>query len=136
MSNYTIADLLEKDIVFIGSDWKEDPTATDSVLPGLRYVGEKPCVMCNDVFSWGCADSEGITEETLPAFNQARDECNGDLEVAAMLYCARQGKIRPQGAMYTYIPKHLWPLFDACGPKREIDAGNPYKPGEYKKKQA
>ena len=132
-TSLTIAELLAReDVVFMGSDWKKDETAKDGPLPGFRYVGEKPCVNCNDVFFWGCADGEDITEETLPAFNQAVDDCRGDVALAAWLYCARIRKERPQGAAYTFIPKDLWPLFHACGPERKTDCGNPYKPGQYK----
>lgn len=42
-------------------------------------------------------------------------------------------KERPQGACYP-SNKDLWPLFDACGPEKPTGFGNPYKPGEYKKK--
>jgi hypothetical protein len=116
ISSLTIADLLAKDCVF-------------------QFAGEKPCINCNDVFGWGWADCENITEEALPAINQAVDDCNGDVELGAMLYCARVREERPQGAMYTYIPRKLWPLFHACGPERKVDPGNPYKPGEYKTKR-
>ncbi len=114
----------------MGSDWIEDPSVTDGVYPGHRYNGEIPCINCNDVFGWACADAEVITEDTLPDFQQAIDDCFGDLNVASMLYVARRRQERPQGAMYSYIPKHLWSLFDACGPERAIGLGNPYKPGE------
>ena len=43
---------------------------------------------------------------------------------------ARTRKQRPQGACYPH-DRRFWPLFDACGPEREIDSGNPYPPGEY-----
>lgn len=126
-----IAELIEKDIAFMASDWVEDETVVDGPMEGFRYAGEKPAINCNDVFYWGCADSEYITVELLPLFNEAVDDCDGNLEMAANLYCARIRKERPQGAMYTYIPEELWPLFDECGPEREIDMGNPCKQGEY-----
>ena len=46
MKTWTIDELIEQDIVFMGSDWVEDESATDSPLPGYRYNGEKPCVNC------------------------------------------------------------------------------------------
>lgn len=89
-------------------------------------------VNCSDEFFWGCADSEDITEADLPMFNEAVVECAGNLNTASSLYCCRKRKERPQGALYTYIDGELWPLFDACGPEREVGFGNPYKPGDYK----
>jgi hypothetical protein len=50
----------------------------------------------------------------------------------AELFCARVRKMRPQGAWYAYCPEAEWPLFDACGPERGVDAGNPYAQGTYK----
>ena len=128
--NITIKELLEKDIAFMGSDWQPDPTAKDSPIPGQRYVGEKPCILCNDVFYWGCADSEDINEDLLIEFQKAAEDCGNELQLGAMLYCARRRKERPQGAIYSSIPKDLWHLFDECGLERKINAGNPCKPGE------
>jgi hypothetical protein len=63
---------------------------------------------------------------------KAVEDCDGDLSIGAMLYCARKYEMRPQGAVYSHIPRKLWPVFDECGPIREIDMCNPYNPGEYK----
>jgi hypothetical protein len=48
------------------------------------------------------------------------------------LYACRRKHMRPQGASYP-SDKELWPLFDACGPEREISLGNPCHPGDYGK---
>jgi hypothetical protein len=87
-------------------------------------------ILCNDIFFWGCADTEGVTEETLPILKQAIEDAekvkkNSGTIHGAILYCARQRKLRPQGAFYKYLDKELWSLFDACGPEREIDLCNP-----------
>lgn len=87
-------------------------------------------VNCNDVFAWGCADCEQLTEETLPALAQAYQDSD---KVGAELFCSRVRKERPQGAFYAYIPEEEWPLFDACGPEREVGPGNPYLQGTYKR---
>lgn len=101
-------------------------------------------VNCNDLFCWACADSEDITPENFPMLRQCFDDVRAlypkhSLDYrfpkeALNLFCARMRKERPQGAAY---PKNrdLWPLFDACGPEREIDQGNPYKPGEREAKE-
>lgn len=86
-------------------------------------------INCNDVFVWGCADLEAITEENLPVLKES-------LAISSLwgslLFCARVRGMRPQGAMYAHIDKELWEHFDACGPEREIDLGNPItQDGEY-----
>jgi hypothetical protein len=87
-------------------------------------------INCNDVFFWGCADGEPITEDTLPILKQAVEEIG--VSNGHILYCARMRKLRPQGAYYKYINKQDWDVFNACGEEREVGMGNPYKPGEYK----
>lgn len=52
---------------------------------------------------------------------------------ASSLFACRSRKMRPQGACYPDDHPELWPLFDACGPEREVGMGNPYRPGERKK---
>ena len=86
-------------------------------------------INCNDVFLWGSADAEDVTLKSLNVLEQSYIDAEFD---GAYLYCARQRKIRPQGALYSSINKKHWDLFNACGPEREISLGNPYKPGEYK----
>ena len=128
----TIAELLEQDIAFMGSDWREDESVKDGPFPGMRYAGKHPCINCNDFFYWGCADAEHIDEELLPILHKAIEDCKGDVQNGAFLYCARQREERPQGGCYSFIPKELWSLFHACGPERKTDSSNPYEPGEWK----
>ena len=136
----TIDELIEQDVVFMGSDWDDNPDPDDpeikkdGIMEGSKYLGEIPCVNCNDLFGWGFADAENISDKTLLDFHTAMDDCDGDMSTASELYCARQRGMRPQGACYTYYKKKYWPLFDACGPEREVGFGNPYKPGKYRKK--
>lgn len=91
-------------------------------------------VNCNDQFYWGCADCEEITPDNLPVLRQ----CYADLAAtgipaakayALLLFCARVRGLRLQGCCYPKAEHGLdglWPLFDACGPKRDIDLANPY----------
>jgi hypothetical protein len=90
-------------------------------------------VICSDVFFWGTADAEPLVRGELDQLEKA---CK-DVEAVAphegpiygpLLWCARRRKTRPQGAAY---PKNeaLWPLFDACGPERLLNFGNPFAPG-------
>jgi hypothetical protein len=101
----------------------------------IAYKNDGYYIMCNDVFFWGAADLEEITEEFLPVFDRAVEDCGGEIEFGALLYCARQRRMRPQGALYSFIPKDKWELFNACGPEREVGFGNPCAPGEYNTKK-
>lgn len=78
---------------------------------------------CSDVFFWGTSDLEPITPETLSQFEQALDDAGED---GPTLYCARRRQMRPQGATYRHIDSKHWPLFDACGPERPVQLGNPH----------
>lgn len=79
-------------------------------------------ILCNDAFFWACADVEEITPESLGLLKQAFEDAGE--EDGPLLYCARQRKMRPQGAMYKYINQKNWTLFHACGPEREVKPGN------------
>lgn len=89
-------------------------------------------VNCNDLFFWGCADSEEITQESVDVLEKALADCKavnmvtGTIE-AGSLYAARIRNMRPQGACYECIEKEFWPLYDECGPEREVGPGNPIK---------
>lgn len=87
----------------------------------------------NDVFWWGCADAESITGERLPALEQAYVDLKavGAEHLLAELYAARIRGMRPQGAAYPDEAK-VQALFDACGPERAIELGNPRKPPQPK----
>lgn len=94
-------------------------------------------VPCNDVFAWGCADLEQVTEENIDLLEQTLREgeeqfgpYNADL--AFTLFVARVRKMRPQDAWYNSAlgkdsDEHGWwrERFDAAGPERAQDFGNP-----------
>jgi hypothetical protein len=82
---------------------------------------------CSDVFHWGCADCEEITEANLPVLREAFEDLgpDGQEHLAGELFAARVRGMRPQGAMYKYIDGGVRHLFDACGPERETGFGNP-----------
>lgn len=83
-------------------------------------------VGCNDFFYWGSADGERLTADNVDVFEQAFSDCKalGHACFGPLLFCARVRRMRPQGCCYPK-ERELWPLFDACGPKREVDLGNP-----------
>lgn len=88
--------------------------------------------LCNDVFYWGCADMEMFTsQEDVDLYECTIKDCKNLYSLgeshAVSLYVARKRKMRPQGAVYCHINPALHALFDACGPEREINAGNPIK---------
>lgn len=94
-----------------------------------KYAPVTFFVLCNDLFWWGTADLEQITPDNLPALKQAfvdaGEAADHGVSLAAYLFCARQRGMRPQGAQYKYIEPELQPLFDACGPARTVELGNP-----------
>lgn len=99
---------------------------------------------CSDCFWWGCADAEEITPENFQLFRDTVTECesldasskNFASLYADELFAARVRKMRPQGASYELYHPALWPLFNACGPERTCEYGNPHKyptdPSEWK----
>ena len=114
----TFEEIKEILIIFAKYDWCE----------GLYWdMDLNFYVSCNDLFAWGCADAEDVTIKDLPLLKQSFED---DKYYGIELYCARKRKMRPQGAFYKSFEKESWPLFDACGPEREVGFGNPLKPGE------
>lgn len=108
----------------------------DSIIKLLQLVAEADIhsyifwnssldffVNCNDLFFWGCADAERITEDSIEDLATAIKDA-GDID-GPRLYCARRRKMRPQGCIYKYIDIKNWHLFDACGPERKAGTGNP-----------
>jgi hypothetical protein len=100
--------------------WHADET-------GLHFSAE-----CSDVFFWAYADLESITPATIDLLEQTRqdllDATGGDhraLVELADLYAARVRKMRPQGALMRHVLPSLWPLYEACGPERAVEFGNP-----------
>ena len=79
-------------------------------------------VNCNDLFFWGCSDAEMITIDNIDVFEQAYKD---SIDHGGLLFCCRVRGMRPQGAYYKYLDDGEKPLFDACGPEREIKLGNP-----------
>ena len=90
----------------------------------------------SDLFAWGYYGEYYLAPSDIDALRQTYVDSEkvlprfGSIH-APRLFCCRKSKWRPQGAAYP-DEKELWPLFDACGPEREVGLGNPYKPGEYK----
>ncbi len=83
-------------------------------------------VLCNDVFYWGCADTEAIeTQCDIELLNSCFNDCE---DHALTLYCARKRSMRPQRAMYKYL-KGYESIFDLCGEERDPkELGNTPKP--------
>ena len=87
---------------------------------------------CNDTFAWACAGLERITPENVADLEKAIADVSSATGRTGWgvdcswceLFVARLRKMRPQGAAYPE-DERLWPLFDACGPEREVGMGNP-----------
>lgn len=85
-------------------------------------------INCNDIFAWGCADAEAVSEADLPALTECVNDCKavGCCEDDAMLlFISRKREMRPQGAVYKHLCTPSYALFNACGPHRESCLGNP-----------
>lgn len=95
-------------------------------------------VSCSDAFDWGCADSECISDEDITLLEEAfkdvklavgsedDDRLDQYLDDIYLLFVSRKRGVRPQGAMFGYIPESLHDLFKAVGPERVVGFGNPY----------
>ena len=67
-----------------------------------EYAPITMMVSCSDVFAWGCADCETITDENIDDLEKAYID---DPDNGAALFCARLRGMRPQGFYYQYIDK-------------------------------
>jgi len=102
--------------------WRTD----DEYAPVTFFVN------CNDLFFWATSDCEKVTPENIHLLKKSFTDVEAIEEFSQLggsLFCCRSRKMRPQGAAY---PKdeRLWPLFDECGPNRDVDKelfGNPKK---------
>jgi hypothetical protein len=89
---------------------------------------------CNDLMAWGASGCYDITPDNIDRLEKTIEECEAiDCYDGAIIGCdlfvCRERKMRPQGAVYPE-DRRFWPLFDACGPEREVGLGNPHAPGE------
>lgn len=118
-----------------------------AALPGSFFDADEmeeaqwPVANCNDFFYWACADGEELTDADVPAALKAIADCEtalagtGTLWGVSLWVCRKRGS-RPQGGWYATsgywkdreggIPKALYSLFNACGPHRKSEFGNPY----------
>lgn len=85
-------------------------------------------IICNDIFWWATSDAEDITEETLPILEQALEDAGDTGYDGPYLYCARQRKMRPQGAAYKYIDESNYVYFDEFPERDDTEPGNTPKP--------
>ena len=85
-------------------------------------------VNCSDLFMWGCADGEDILPDELPALKRAFVDCVSADEHCShygpWLFAARKRQMRPQTCILKTMPDGIRPLFEACGPFREVGLGN------------
>lgn len=98
----------------------------------LRELDGRAVLMIDSSDLWGYSDAEEVTPALLDAWETAVVDVKAVLNDAAdwprcsvQLALARIAKTRPQGAYYKYFPKKTWALFNACGPHRPSELGNP-----------
>jgi hypothetical protein len=100
-------------------------------------------INCSDMFWWGTADSEDVTPENIGELEKAIADMRAlggkaaedsfvtfgqTVGQAPLLFVARMRKMRPQGAMYSYLNTAVWNIFDECGPEREPTGANTPRP--------
>lgn len=108
-------------------DWDAEDERDPVADPTDKSWGESVSLFCNDVFFWGCADSELVERKDLEELTRACDEVRGvtgNIDSADLLFISRKRNLRPQGALYSYIDKSIWHLFNDL-PEREVGFGNP-----------
>lgn len=108
MSHERILKFIAKHDLFNAVFWTED----------LEFQ-----IICNDIFVWGSADCEELTEYTLDDLEAAINVVG--THDGCFLYCAMRRGMRPQGAAYSCFNEKNWNRFDLCGPVREVGLGNP-----------
>jgi hypothetical protein len=104
--------------------WENDCEVFNYYSDGDLIISE---INCNDLFWWGCADSEVISKDNFYLLEEARKDLlsvdandkfvySGDV---AILFACKSRKMRPQTPYYRSINKKYWHLFDACGEVRK-----------------
>ena len=132
MPNYRYRDLLmktfEEALAVADAAFKCDVDMTWRAEDGQLRAS----INDNDVFGWGCADSEDVEYDDLPLLQRAYDDLHSlsphaprFVAYTDTLFVSRKRGMRPQGKFYKHLPKETWPLFDAAGPVREATLGEP-----------
>ncbi len=94
----------------------------------IKILEDKGILRCNDLFYWGCADSETIENE---AELHLLDNCCSEYpEIGTTLFVCRKRQMRPQGAFYEMIDSKYHSVLDECGPYRPAELGNPVASGK------
>jgi hypothetical protein len=106
--------------------------AHEALFWKFETAGElKMFANCSDTFTWGSADLEEITPETVGVLEQAEKDLQGIAprtgHFLPELYASRVRKMRPMRAYYRMV-RSTYPddaatamieLFNACGPERK-----------------
>ena len=72
-------------------------------------------ILCNDLFWWGVADAELVTEENINILEQSYQDSPDN---GGILFCCRSRKMRPQKPYYREIDESEHHLYNECGPAR------------------
>ena len=103
--NHALAYLLSEKFVFINSFWwkKESHNWSEDAC-NMTSLN----VICNDVFSWGCADSEEV------AFDEIEDlyeHVEKDSSYGSVIWCIKKRNEYPQEPIYDMIKNYgIWDL--------------------------
>ena len=101
-----LAVLLFSQVVFVNDHWWKKEWSEEH--RNLVYIG----VNCNDVFAWGCSDSEEATYKDL---YEIWEYWKKDPDLGHWVWCIKKRNELPQKPVYDYIMKKgIWDL-DSMG---------------------
>ena len=133
------------------TDYKEEYTKLVDILDTIKKLN------LVEQISWDVVDEQVIFHVTYNDFFEKEDEgklafFHSDLPLllecvrrvdeinkhykstGVDLFLCRMMKKRPHGEAYRFIREAFWPLFDACGPEREVNEKCLPHPGAKKEK--
>jgi hypothetical protein len=132
--------------IWAWSDGDGSLQLSEDVPADLALSDSGPTILVNDVFAWGCADCEPLTQGNIAEYERAIsdlraalpfDEANEDDSEKAVrswagtLFAARRRKLQPQFACYPNVStvqgRIVAGMLDSVGPMRPVDIGNPYR---------
>ena len=96
---YRLAILLLEDVIFCNNGHWNEKWPKDHVTLHVN---------CNDIFYWGCADSEDVTHDEI---KELYDMHKKDPSLGSAAWCIKKRKQMPQGPVIELFKKSgLWDL--------------------------
>jgi len=96
-----LAALLAEEVVFLNSFWWE------KTWPEEARKKTALCVVCNDVFAWGCADAEDLEYADI---QNLWDHWKKDKTWGPAVWCMKKRGEMPQGPVLASLNPEIWNL--------------------------